>query len=87
MGYSRLIPRGAVGMSVAHRPAAMETFMLVAASMVPYITRIAAACLATLMGGAVATLALRRKPAFFPSVAALLLIAWRPFVEKEMWYG
>ena len=47
----------------------------VATGMAPYITRVTAACLATLMGGAVATLALRRKSAVFPSVVALLLIA------------
>jgi uncharacterized membrane protein len=46
-----------------------------ATGIAPYLTRVAAACLATLMGGAVATLALSRKPAIFPTVVALLLIA------------
>ncbi len=40
----------------------------------PYLSRVAAACLATLMGGAVATLAIRRERAIFPTVVALLLI-------------
>ena len=41
----------------------------------PYLTHVAAACLATLMGGAVATLAMSRKSAIFPTLVALLLIA------------
>ncbi len=41
----------------------------------PYLSRVAAACLATLMGGAVATLAIRRERAIFPTVVALLLVA------------
>ncbi|HZR25302.1 MAG TPA: DoxX family protein [Vicinamibacterales bacterium] len=41
----------------------------------PFLTRVAAACLATLMGGAVATLAMRRKQAIVPTVVAFLLIA------------
>jgi uncharacterized membrane protein YphA (DoxX/SURF4 family) len=40
----------------------------------PYLTRVAAACLATLMGGAVATLAIERKSAILPTVMAVLLI-------------
>jgi len=41
----------------------------------PFLTRVAAACLATLMGGAVATLAMGRKQAMVPTVVAFLLIA------------
>ncbi|HZR25966.1 MAG TPA: DoxX family protein [Vicinamibacterales bacterium] len=41
----------------------------------PFLTRVAAACLATLMGGAVATLAIGRKQAIVPTVVALVLIA------------
>ncbi len=40
----------------------------------PYVSRVAAACLAALMGGAVATLAIRRERAIFPTLVALLLI-------------
>lgn len=47
----------------------------VATGIAPYLTRVAAACLATLMGGAVATLASSRKSAIFPTVVAFLLIA------------
>ncbi len=46
-----------------------------ATGIAPYLARVAAACLATLMGGAVATLAMRRERAIFPTVVALLLIA------------
>lgn len=46
----------------------------VATGIAPYLTRVAAACLATLMGGAVATLAAERKSAVLPTVIALLLI-------------
>lgn len=46
-----------------------------ATGIAPYLSRVAAACLATLMGGAVATLASRRERAIFPTVVALLLIA------------
>jgi uncharacterized membrane protein len=45
-----------------------------ATGIAPYMTRVAAACLATLMGGAVATLAMSRKSAIFPTVVAFLLI-------------
>ena len=40
----------------------------------PYLTQVAAACLATLMGGAVATLAGSRKSAIFPTLVAFMLI-------------
>jgi len=46
-----------------------------ATGIAPYLTRVAAACLATLMGGAVATLAVSRKSALLPTLVALLLIA------------
>jgi len=46
-----------------------------ATGIAPYLTRVAAACLATLMGGAVATLATSRKSAAFPTVVAFMLIA------------
>jgi uncharacterized membrane protein len=46
-----------------------------ATGIAPDLARVAAACLATLMGGAVATHALRREHAAFPSIIALLLIA------------
>jgi len=45
-----------------------------ATGIAPHLTRVAAVCLATLMGGAVATLALSRRSAVFPTVVALLLI-------------
>ena len=45
-----------------------------ATGIAPYLTHVAAACLATLMGGAVATLAMSRKSAIFPTLVALLLI-------------
>jgi hypothetical protein len=46
-----------------------------ATGIAPYLTRVAAACLATLMGGAVATLAVSRKSALLPTLVAFLLIA------------
>ena len=46
-----------------------------ATGIAPYLSRVAAAGLATLMGGAVATLAVQRKSAIFPTVVALVLIA------------
>jgi len=46
-----------------------------ATGIAPFLTRVAAACLATLMGGAVATLATSRKSAVFPTVVAFMLIA------------
>ncbi len=45
-----------------------------ATGIAPYLSRVAAACLATLMGGAVATLAIRHERAILPTVVALLLI-------------
>ena len=41
----------------------------------PYLSNVAAACLATLMGGAVASLAAQHKSAIFPTLVALALIA------------
>ena len=46
-----------------------------ATGIAPYLSRVAAAGLATLMGGAVATLAVQRKSPIFPTVVALVLIA------------
>ncbi len=45
-----------------------------ATGIAPYLTRVAAACLAALMGGAAATHALRRESAAAPTVLALLAI-------------
>ena len=46
-----------------------------ATGIAPFLTRVAAACLATLMGGAVATLATSGKSATFPAIVAFMLIA------------
>lgn len=62
LGLAELL--GAIGLVV---PAAT--------GIAPYLTRVAAACLATLMGGGVATLAMSRKSAIFPTLVAFLLIA------------
>ena len=68
-GLGALELLGAVGLIV-------PTFTGIA----PHLTQVAAACLATLMGGAVAAHALRREPAVAPAVLALLAIVvatWR----------
>jgi uncharacterized membrane protein YphA (DoxX/SURF4 family) len=62
LGLAELL--GAIGLVV---PAAT--------GIAPYLTRVAAACLATLMGGAVVTLVSSRKNAIVPTLVAFLLIA------------
>jgi len=59
---------------------ALGLIVPVVTGIAPFLVRVAAACLATLMGGAVATHALRREPAAVPTVLALLAIVvatWR----------
>ncbi len=66
---SRIAPDGALGL-----------ILPVVTGIAPFLVRVAAACLATLMGGAVATHAMRREPAAVPTVLALLAIVvatWR----------
>jgi hypothetical protein len=50
-----------------------------ATGIAPYLTRVAAVCLATLMGGAVATHAVRREPAAAATVLAMLTIVVATF--------
>lgn len=59
---------------------ALGLILPVVTGIAPFLVRVAAACLATLMGGAVATHAVRREPSAMPTVLALLAIVvatWR----------
>ena len=59
---------------------ALGLILPVVTGIAPFLVRVAAACLATLMGGAVATHAMRREPSVAPTVLALLAIVvatWR----------
>ena len=61
-------------LAVAELLGALGLILPVVTGIAPFLVRVAAACLATLMGGAVATHAMRREPAAVPTVLALLAI-------------
>ena len=81
MGWIAHVPAAQVKLlAVAELLGALGLILPVVTGIAPFLVRVAAACLATLMGGAVATHAMRREPAAAPTVLALLAIVvatWR----------
>ena len=81
MGWIAGVPEAQVKLlAVAELLGALGLILPVVTGIAPFLVRVAAACLATLMGGAVATHAMRREPAAIPTVLALLGIVvatWR----------
>jgi len=81
MGWIAGVPEAQVKLlAVAELLGALGLILPVLTGVAPFLVRVAAACLATLMGGAVATHAMRREPAAVPTALALLAIViatWR----------
>ena len=81
MGWTAGVPEAQVRLlAVAELLGALGLILPVVTGIAPFLVRVAAACLATLMGGAVATHAMRREPSAMPTVLALLAIVvatWR----------
>ena len=75
MGWVARVPEAQVKLlAAAELLGALGLILPVVTGIAPSLVRVAAACLATLMGGAVATHAMRREPAAVPTVLALLAI-------------
>ena len=75
MGWIAGVPEAQVKLlAVAELLGALGLILPVVTGVAPFLVRVAAACLATLMGGAVATHARRREPSAVPTVLALLAI-------------
>jgi len=81
MGWIAGVPQAQVKLlGVAELLGALGLILPVVTGIAPFLVRVAAACLTALMGGAVATHAMRREPAAVPTVLALLAIVvatWR----------
>jgi len=81
MGWIAGVPEAQVKvLAAAELLGALGLILPVATCIAPFLVRVAAACLATLMGGAVATHVMRREPSAVPTVLALLAIVvatWR----------
>jgi hypothetical protein len=75
MGWVQSVPEAQIKLlGVAEVLGAIGLVAPMATGIAPFLTRAAAVCLATLMGGAVATHVMRREPAGVPTVIALLAI-------------
>ena len=75
MGWIAAVPEAQVKLlAVAELLGALGLILPVVTGIAPFLVRVAAACLATLMGGAVATHAMRKEPSVIPTVLALLAI-------------
>jgi len=81
MGWIAGVPEAQIKLlALAELLGALGLILPVVTGIAPFLVRVAAACLATLMGGAVATHAMRREPSAMPTVLALLAIVvatWR----------
>ena len=81
LGWIAGVPEAQVKMlAMAELLGALGLILPVVTGIAPFLVRVAAACLATLMGGAVATHAMRREPSAVPTILALLAIVvatWR----------
>jgi hypothetical protein len=75
MGWMEPVPESQIKLlGAAELLGAIGLVAPMATGIAPFLTQAAAVCLATLMGGAVATHVIRREPAAVPTVMALLAI-------------
>jgi hypothetical protein len=75
MGWVQSVPDTQIKLlGVAEVLGAAGLVAPMATGLAPFLTRLAAVCLATLMGGAVATHVIRREPAAAPTILAVLTI-------------
>jgi hypothetical protein len=75
MGWAQSVPEAQIRLlGAAEVLGAIGLVVPMATGIAPFLTRAAAVCLATLMGGAVATHALRREPAAAATILAMLTI-------------
>jgi hypothetical protein len=80
MGWVHSIPEAQIKLlGVAEVLGAIGLVAPMAAGIAPFLTRAAAVCLATLMGGAVATHMIRREPAAVATALAVLTIVVATF--------
>ena len=80
MGWVRSIPEAQIKLlGVAEVLGAIGLVAPMATGVAPFMTRAAAVCLATLMGGAVATHTMRREPAAAATILAVLTIVVATF--------
>jgi hypothetical protein len=80
MGWMRLVPEALIKLlGLAEVLGAIGLIVPAATGIAPLLTPAAAACLATLMGGAAATHAMRGESAAVPTVLAMLAIAVATF--------
>ena len=80
MEWVRSVPEAQIKLlGVAEVLGAIGLVAPMATGVAPFMTRAAAACLATLMGGAVATHTMRREPAAAATILAVLTIAVATF--------
>jgi hypothetical protein len=81
MGWAQTLSSAQIkGLATLEVLGALGLIVPTATGIAPHLTHVAAACLATLMGGAIATHALRREPAVAPTALAILAIVvatWR----------
>jgi hypothetical protein len=80
MGWVQSIPEAQIKLlGIAEVLGAIGLVAPMATGIAPFLTRVAAVCLATLMGGAVATHAMRREPAAGATIVAVLTIVVATF--------
>jgi len=80
MGWVQSVPQDRIKLlGLAEILGALGLIVPMATGIAPILTPIAAACLATLMGGAVATHTMRREPAATAATLAVLAIAVAAF--------
>jgi uncharacterized membrane protein YphA (DoxX/SURF4 family) len=75
MGWVQSVPAAQIKLlGIAEVLGAIGLVAPMATGIAPFLTRVAAVCLASLMGGAVATHVMRREPAAVPTIITLLAI-------------
>jgi len=80
MGWVRAFSEGQIKLlAAAEVLGALGLILPTATGIAPYLARLAAACVATLLGGAVATHALRREPAIPATILAVLAVVVAAF--------
>jgi len=80
MEWVRSVPEAQIKLlGVAEVLGAIGLVAPMATGIAPFLTRVAAVCLATLMGGAVATHVMRREPAAAATLVAVLTIVVATF--------
>lgn len=80
MGWVHSVPEERIKLlGIAEVLGAIGLVVPMATGIAPILTRVAAACLATVMGGAVATHTVRREPAAAATIVAVLTIVVATF--------